>query len=198
MRAAVEVLRDFGVPHGQSALFSAHRTPDLLFSLRQRSCGPRAAHHHRRRGRSSASTRAWSPRKRFCRYSACRSQPPRCRASTRCCRLCRCRRACPSRRWRSVHQRVGYTRPARGADAGDRRSGVAGEADRVPRGAGMRCWRSRWRNLGKARSLCREHPRERSDAAAGRDHWHLRRRTVGPPDRDGRAQHGLPHPRARP
>ena len=31
MRAAVEMLREFGVPH-EARVVSAHRTPDLLFS----------------------------------------------------------------------------------------------------------------------------------------------------------------------
>ena len=38
MRAAVEVLRDFGVPH-ETKVVSAHRTPDLLFSYANEAAG---------------------------------------------------------------------------------------------------------------------------------------------------------------
>jgi 5-(carboxyamino)imidazole ribonucleotide mutase len=38
MRAAVEVLREFGVPH-ETRVVSAHRTPDLLFSYANEAAG---------------------------------------------------------------------------------------------------------------------------------------------------------------
>jgi 5-(carboxyamino)imidazole ribonucleotide mutase len=38
MRAAVEVLRDFGVPH-ETKVVSAHRTPDLLFAYANEAAG---------------------------------------------------------------------------------------------------------------------------------------------------------------
>jgi 5-(carboxyamino)imidazole ribonucleotide mutase len=38
MRAAVEVLRDFGVPH-ETKVVSAHRTPDLLFTYANEAAG---------------------------------------------------------------------------------------------------------------------------------------------------------------
>jgi 5-(carboxyamino)imidazole ribonucleotide mutase len=38
MRAAVDVLRDFGVPH-ETKVISAHRTPDLLFSYANEAAG---------------------------------------------------------------------------------------------------------------------------------------------------------------
>ncbi len=56
MRAAVEILREFGVPH-EARVVSAHRTPDLLFSFADTAAVPRPPRHHRRSGRRRPSSR---------------------------------------------------------------------------------------------------------------------------------------------
>ena len=56
MQAAAEALAEFDVPY-EVRVVSAHRTPDAMLDYGRDGRGPRAAGHHRRRGRRRAPAR---------------------------------------------------------------------------------------------------------------------------------------------
>ena len=101
MRHAAETLEALGVPFEQRVV-SAHRTPDLLFEYAGVGGGARAPGARSPAPAARRTCRAWRPRRRRCRCSACRSSRRRSRGWTRCSRSCRCRPASRSGRSRSV------------------------------------------------------------------------------------------------
>ena len=97
MRAAVEILREFGVPH--EARRSSPRTArPTACSATPTPPPPAACASSSPEPAAPRTCPAWSPRAPCCPSSACPSRPPRCRASTRCSPSCRCPRASPSAR----------------------------------------------------------------------------------------------------
>ena len=113
------------------------RAPDAgpAVPLCRGGAGPRAALHHRGRGRRGAPARHARRQDAPCPCSACRSRPSTCRASIRCSPSSRCRRAC---RWPPSPS----ARPARTTRGSTRwrmlaveRPGARATARRVPRGA---------------------------------------------------------------
>ena len=96
MRAAVDVLEGFGVPH-EARVVSAHRMPDEMFEFAEGAAARGLRAIIAGAGGAAHLPGCSPPRRPFpCSAFPCRRATST--ARTRCCRSCRCRPACPSPR----------------------------------------------------------------------------------------------------